>query len=141
MDRAPTIAEVNAFGVALQARTGSPASSIFAYAPPWLYGDKLKDLKYPLWSSNYGTNPTAHYKKTYPGDTSSRWNPVVGKKVEILQYGSMTTIGNQTTCDANAYRGTLVQLQEFIAASEDNMTQDEFNKFLAGALIGKEEMT
>lgn len=116
MDRAPTIAEVNAFGDLLAARTGSPASAIFAYAPTWLYGAGIKNLKYPVWSSNYGTNPTTGYRSAYPGDNSSRWIPKtssgtpIGVTPVVLQYGSNTTIGNQTTCDANAYRGTVAQL-------------------------------
>lgn len=127
MDREPTIAEINGFGDLLCSRTGVPATAVFAYAPPWLYGDKLKGLKYPLWSSNYGSNPTVHYKTAYPGDTSSRWNPFSGSNVAILQYGSNTTIGNQTTCDANAWRGltwngktypaTIEGLQDFIGAA------------------------
>lgn len=117
MSRAPSIAEINAFGDTIAARTNSPANSIFAYAPPWLYGDQLKGLKYPLWSSNYGNNPVAHYKAAYPGDVSSRWIAVPGLVATFLQYGSNTTIGNQTTCDANAYRGTLAQLLQFIGRS------------------------
>lgn len=29
------------------------------YAPKWLYGDGLRGLRYPLWASDYGSNPTA----------------------------------------------------------------------------------
>lgn len=135
MDREPTIAEINAFGAALQARTGSSAGSIFAYAPPWLYGEKIKGLKYPLWSSNYGNNPKVRYRTAYPGDTSTRWKASNEVTATILQYGSNTTIGNQTTCDANAFRGTLDQLLNLIGKGDDLVTsQEQFNEFLLSAL-------
>jgi len=114
MDRAPTLAEINALGDAICARTGSPASSVVAYAPKWLYGDNLKGLKYRLWASNYGSNPAVPYRQAYPGDSSPRWVAYSGQTPIILQYGSKTTIAGQTTCDANAYRGTLAELVSLI---------------------------
>jgi hypothetical protein len=135
MSRAPTIDEINGFGDLLQNQTNVPANSIFAYAPPWLYGSSLSGLKYPHWSSNYGGNPAVPYRQAYPGDSSSRWNPFTGSEVVILQYGSNTIIGNQTTCDANAYRGTLEQLLRFVLGV-DSMTQDEFNNLWLGLLRG-----
>lgn len=114
MDRAPTIAEVNAFADEYVKRTGRPASSVFAYAPKWLYGDKVSSLRYAVWASDYGTNPAGHYPDVYPGNTSARWAAYGGKTPTILQYGSKTTIAGQTTCDANAYRGTLDQLTALI---------------------------
>lgn len=126
MAREPSIDEINGFGDLLCNRTSLPSTAVFAYAPPWLYGEKLRLLKYPLWSSNYGSNPTTHYKTAYPGDSSTRWTPFSGSNVAILQYGSNTTIGNQTTCDANAWRGityngvkfpgTIEGLQDFIGS-------------------------
>ena len=110
MDRAPNLAEINAFGDLICSRTGSPADSVIAYAPKWLYGDKLRGLKYRLWASNYGTNPAVPYRQAYPGDSSARWASYSGQQVIVLQYGSATTIGGQTTCDANAHRGTEASL-------------------------------
>jgi hypothetical protein len=110
MSRAPSISEINAFGDELCRRTGVPPSSVFAYAPRWLYGDQVAGLRYAIWASSYGTNPAGHYPDVYPGDGSSRWAAYGGKTPTILQYGSNTTIASQATSDANAYRSTLDQL-------------------------------
>jgi len=125
MDRAPSLAEINALGDAICARTGSPASSVVAYAPKWLYGDNLKGLKYRLWASNYGSNPAVPYRQAYPGDSSSRWAVYSGQTPIILQYGSRTTIAGQTTCDANAYRGTVAQLIEQIGGPVAQLDDQE----------------
>lgn len=114
MSRAPTLAEINALGDAVCQRAKVPASSVIAYAPKWLYGDTLKGLKFRLWASSYGTNPAVPYRDAYPGDTSSRWGAYSGQTPIILQYGSRTTIAGQTTCDANAFRGTLDQLRALL---------------------------
>jgi hypothetical protein len=106
---APTIAEINALGDAICTRAGCPASAFVAYAPTWVYGSALTGLRYRVWASSYGTNPAGAYRTIYPGDTSSRWLAPVDPI--ILQYGSRATIAGQTTCDANAYRGTLAQLK------------------------------
>jgi hypothetical protein len=59
------------------------------------------------------------FKGLYPGDSSSRWNAYSGQVPEILQYSSSATIGGQTTCDANAYRGTLAELTALLAPGWD----------------------
>lgn len=115
MDREPNLGEINAFGDGL-VRAGVPAARVLVYAPRWLYGDKLRGLRYRLWASDYGSNPAVPYRQAYPGDTSSRWAPYSGQAPLILQYGSKTTIAGQTTCDANAYRGTLDELLAEIGA-------------------------
>jgi hypothetical protein len=120
MDRAPTIAEVNAFADEYVRRTGRPASSVFAYAPKWLYGDKVSGLRYAVWASAYGSNPAGHYPDVYPGNGSSRWAAYGGKTPTILQYGSRTTIAGQTTCDANAFRGTLAELAALVTGDDMN---------------------
>lgn len=135
MDRAPSLSEINALGDAICARTGSPASSVIAYAPKWLYGDNLTGLRYRLWASNYGTNPAAPYRDTYPGDSSSRWGAYSGQTPIILQYGSKTTIAGQTTCDANAYRGTLDQLTALFTG--DDMTFEQADRDVAWATTNR----
>lgn len=121
MSRAPNLTEINALGDAICARTGCPASSVVAYAPEWLYGDTLKGLRYRLWASNYGSNPAVPYRQAYPGDTSTRWGAYSGQTPIILQYGSRATIAGQTTCDANAFRGTLAELIATLRGEGDDM--------------------
>jgi len=142
MSRAPSPAEINALGDAICARTGSPASSVIAYAPEWLYGDTLKGLKYRLWASNYGSNPAVPYRQAYPGDSSSRWDAYSGKRPIFLQYGSRTTIAGQSTCDANAYRGTLSQLvADLQGADMAEITNHEVVNAIANGSIDKGYVT
>lgn len=119
----PSVAEVNAFCDALV--KSAPKLVPIAYMPDWVYGD-LSALRYPLWSSKYvGGNP-AGYKAMYPGDSSSKWAAYGGKTPAVLQYTSSATIGGQTTCDANAFRGTLAELTALLAPGwmEDLVAQD-----------------
>jgi hypothetical protein len=126
----PTIAEINAIGDAVCARTGCPASSVIAYAPTWVYGTKLTGLRYRVWASNYGGNPAGPYRSIYPGDTSDRWHAPVDPL--FLQYGSAATIAGQTTCDANAYRGTLSQLvKELNGGKVMTLAQTDINAIAA----------
>lgn len=103
---APTIAQVNEAGDIIRALTGK---TMLAYCPPWHYGAALGGLRYPLVSSNYGSNPIAHYLAAYPGDSSSRWGGAA-----LLQYGSRTRMGAQSTCDTNAFRGSLEELRSIV---------------------------
>jgi hypothetical protein len=125
----PSIAEINAFCDRLVQL--APKLRPIGYLPPWVYPNAAA-FRYPLWASRYGSNPTGHYRELYPGDSSLRWSDY-GHVPAILQYGSNTIIGNQTTCDANAFRGTLAELTALAApgwAQEGNdltMDQAEFN--------------
>lgn len=91
-----------------------PKLKPIVYAPEWVYGDKLTGLGYPLWASHYVTGSGAA-SKLYPGDSSSRWDPYSGQTPAVLQFTSSATIAGQTTCDANAYRGTLAELTALVA--------------------------
>jgi hypothetical protein len=102
----PSVSDINAFCDRLVAKL--PKLRPIGYLPDWVYGD-ISAFKYPLWSSKYVTGP-GHYKALYPGDSSAKWAGYGGKSPSILQYSSSATIGNQTTCDANAFRGTLAEL-------------------------------
>ena len=97
------------------------------YAPKWVYGDSLTGLGYPLWASSYVTG-AGGFKALYPGDGSSKWAPYSGQTPAILQYSSSAVIGGQSTSDANAYRGTLAQLQALVAPGwETDVTPDDVN--------------
>jgi hypothetical protein len=84
------------------------------YAPLWVYGNSLDGLGYPLWASSYvtGSGPAS---SLYPGNDSGRWKAYGGQTPAILQFTSSATIAGQTTCDANAYRGTLAELTALLA--------------------------
>jgi GH25 family lysozyme M1 (1,4-beta-N-acetylmuramidase) len=90
---------------------------VVLYAPSWAYGNGITGTD-PLWASSYGTNPVAHYRAAYPGDSSSRWGAYSGRSPAILQYGSRLTIGSQPGCDANAFRGTTADFHRFITGQE-----------------------
>lgn len=108
----PTRAEITAFCDRLRQR--APKLMPIVYGPEWCYGDKLAGLGYPLWASRYVDGAGAA-SALYPGDGSSKWGAYSGQTPEILQFTSSATIAGQTTCDANAYRGTLAQLTKLVA--------------------------
>src|SRR6185503_269364 len=107
----PSVSEVNAFCDRLVAKM--PKLRPVGYLPDWVYGD-ISGFRYPLWSSKY-VEGAGHYRSLYPGDSSSKWASYGGKDVAILQYSSSATIGNQTTCDANAFRGDLKELTALLS--------------------------
>jgi GH25 family lysozyme M1 (1,4-beta-N-acetylmuramidase) len=109
---APGLVDITAFCDRLVARM--PKLRPVVYAPKWVYGDSLAGLKYPLWASSYvtGSGPAS---TLYPGDSSSRWGAYSGQVPAILQFTSSATIAGQTTCDANAFRGTLAELTALVA--------------------------
>jgi len=118
----PSLAEIHAWCDLFVQRTGGRLTPI-VYAPRWVYGDSLRGLRYPLWASDYGSNPAVPYRQAYPGDGSSRWSAYSGITPAVLQFGSRTTIGVQSICDANAFRGTLDQLRALIG--DDDVSAQE----------------
>jgi hypothetical protein len=108
----PGKADLQAFCGRLRAKM--PKLMPFVYAPKSMYGDTLTGLGYPLWASSY-VSGTGAASALYPGDTSTRWAAYSGQTPAILQFTSSATIAGQTTCDANAFRGTLAQLKALAA--------------------------
>lgn len=84
------------------------------YGPEWVYGSSLAGLDFPLWASSY-VNGSGGFESLYPGDGSSKWHSYSGQVPAVLQYTSSANIGGQTTCDANAYRGSLQELTNLVA--------------------------
>lgn len=119
----PSLTEIHTWCDYFVSLTGGRLKPV-VYAPKWVYGDSLRGLRYPLWASSYGTNPTTGYRNAYPGDGSTRWAAYSGIVPTILQFGSRTTIGAQAICDANAFRGTLDQLRALISTGDD-MTDEQ----------------
>lgn len=115
-NRAPTVAEINAFGDAIVARTLCSPAAFLAYAPAWYYGSALTGLQYrTYWGSDYGTNPAGPYRDIYPGNDDDCWFKAAVPTV-ILQYGSRPT---DIPGDANAIRGTLPAFQSLITDGAD----------------------
>jgi hypothetical protein len=108
----PSIAECNAFADRLVSEM--PKLTPIGYLPEWVYGNSVSSFRYPLWASSYVSGSGAA-SVLYPGDSSSHWGAYGGKTPDILQFTSKATIAWQTTCDANAYRGTLAELTALVA--------------------------
>lgn len=129
----PTKADIKAFCDRL--RVKAPKLVPIVYAPKWVYADKLSGLGYPLWASSYVTG-SGYASDLYPGDGSAKWAAYSGQTPAILQFSSSATIAGKTTCDANAYRGTLAQLTNLVAPGweEDTLSfidnQADFNAAL-----------
>lgn len=102
--RAPNLAEINACGDRIVARTGCRPSQVVVYGPEWLYGDALRGLKYRLWASAYGGNPAGPFTDHAPADNDPRWHPYSGQTPIVLQHGSNATIAGQAPADINVIR-------------------------------------
>ncbi len=104
-----------AFADAISQATGKVS---VIYASRGQYGNQLNGTSHELWNANYGSDPQVHFKTAYSargGDTGPGWTSYSGKTPVIWQYGARTTIGTQHICDANAFRGTLADLQTLVS--------------------------
>jgi GH25 family lysozyme M1 (1,4-beta-N-acetylmuramidase) len=122
------------FSNALATRTGK---AVLLYASRGQYGDQLRGADHPLWNANYGTNDAQGFKALYAargGDTGTGWTAYSGVAPRIWQYGSRAIIGRQSTCDANAFRGTLADFQHMIGV--DDMQFSDQIPDLPGVTVG-----
>jgi GH25 family lysozyme M1 (1,4-beta-N-acetylmuramidase) len=110
----PLPAEVKQFSDVLAARSGK---RVVVYASHGQYGDRLTGLGHPLWNANYPSGRAGGFKALYPGNAYAGWGAYSGQAPVICQYTSSATIAGRTTCDANAYRGTIDQLLNLIGAT------------------------
>ncbi len=132
----PPRGDIKAFCNRLVAK--APKLKPIVYAPKWVYGDSLSGLGYPLWASAYVVG-TGTASALYPEDFSSRWNSYSGQVPEILQFTSSATAVGQTTCDANAYRGTLQELTALLAPGwSENMALTDTDKADIRAIVKEE---
>jgi len=116
-----------AFADIVEQRTGRKA---VIYASRGQYGDQLSGTSHELWNANYGSDPIGPYLACYAtrgGDTGPGWAGYSGRIPVFWQYGSRTSIGVQSTCDANAFRGTLDQLRALINGGIDMFEQNDRN--------------
>lgn len=95
-----------------------PKLTPIVYASKGQYGNSLTGLGYPLWNARYPTSKGGSASLLYSqvgGDNGSGWEAYSGQTPTIWQFTSSATIAGQTTCDANAYRGTLAELTARLA--------------------------
>jgi hypothetical protein len=97
----------------LLARKPSTAFVVL-YASKGQYGDTLAGVGVPLWNANYPSSRAAPYRTLYPGDSGIGWSAYSGQTPMLWQYASTATIGTQSGCDVNAFRGTVQQLRSAI---------------------------
>lgn len=107
-----------------------PKLTPVVYASKGQYGNSLAGLGYPLWNANYPSSMTGPASAIYAhvgGDSGPGWGAYSGQTPALWQFTSSATIAGQTTCDANAYRGTLAALVALVAPgwAVPDMTQDE----------------
>ncbi len=107
------------------------------YASRSQYGDTLGAWDGPLWNADYRGGPG------YPGDgwvssggAPAGWAPYSGRVPDFLQFTSSATIAGLTTCDRNAYRGTLNQLAALLGGTAVSDRRDPM-PFLARAGSGQ----
>jgi len=98
---------------------------VVVYGSNGQYGNTLQGLGHPLWNAHYGTNPAGPFAAVYPGDSSAGWAPYSGQTPEILQYSSNAVVAGLTTCDANAYRGTVDEMVTWIMGGTVALTDDD----------------
>lgn len=108
-------ADGKAFGRLLAAKTGK---AVALYASAGMYGDAPADWPGIWWNANYGANHVGGFRDVYQGDSFAGWAAKGGRRPDILQYGSKTRIAGLTTCDANAFRGSIDQLLALIGAPD-----------------------
>jgi GH25 family lysozyme M1 (1,4-beta-N-acetylmuramidase) len=98
-------------------RTGK---TVLVYASQGQYGERLTGSRHRLWNANYptfrsreGSCPPAHFRTGYTdsrGDHGPGWVSYSNQQPVFWQYSDNATIGSQSRCDANAFRGTLRDL-------------------------------
>jgi hypothetical protein len=145
--KAPNLAYIHQFCDRLRAKM--PKLMPIVYASAGEYEDRLHGIRYPLWNARYRLGYQEGYgSELYAksgGDSGKGWDAYSGKVPAIWQFTSSAKIAGQTTCDANAFRGTLPQLIKLLApgwvpsepvnspATEDlPVDQNAFNKLMDG---------
>lgn len=133
-DKVPAATGV-AFGKELRRRTGK---TVVLYASRGQYGSQLSDWDGPLWNAHYPSSRQMPFRDLYPGDGfSAGWSPYSGKTPSFLQYASSATIGGLTTCDANAFRGTLAELRTLITGHSTTGDDVSFEEIIDSPGLGK----
>lgn len=112
----PGLGDIRAACSRLKAKM--PKLRPIVYASAGQYGNSLAGLGYPLWNARYPVSGVSTASGIYGlarGDGGLGWNAYSGQTPAIWQFTSSATTAGQTTCDANAYRGTLAELTALLA--------------------------
>lgn len=116
-----------------------PKLTAIVYASQGQYTNGLAGLDYPLWNARYPVSGAGSASAIYAragGDSGKGWASYSGQVPAIWQFTSSATIAGQTTCDANAYRGTLAELTALLAPGwEDDMALTDPDKAWIAAQI------
>jgi GH25 family lysozyme M1 (1,4-beta-N-acetylmuramidase) len=136
----PGVGDINAFCDRLVARM--PLLRPMVYASKGQYGNSLAGLGFRLWNANYPSSavgsPAALYARA-GGDHGPGWVTYSGQMPAVWQFTSSATVGGQTTCDANAFRGTLDQLKALVAPGwVEDMTAAEFLAILKDPAVARQ---
>jgi GH25 family lysozyme M1 (1,4-beta-N-acetylmuramidase) len=123
----PSKTWIAAFAGRLESKTNRRA---VVYASHGQYANTLSGLAHPLWNANYPSNKQAGFAALYPGDHYTGWAAYSGQTPIICQYTSSATIAGHTTCDANAFRGTLADLQQTVGAPVTTLTDNDGNALI-----------
>jgi GH25 family lysozyme M1 (1,4-beta-N-acetylmuramidase) len=110
----PTRGWIETFADELDRLTGRPS---VVYASRGQYGQVLTGLGHMLWNASYPSSAQKPFKELYPGDHYAGWNPYSGQTPVLCQYASSATIAGHTTCDANAFRGTVDDLYQLLGGA------------------------
>lgn len=133
-DNVPAWAGVQA-AKQLRARTNR---FVILYASHSQYGNDLVEWDGPIWNADYVSRPPGSVTSMYPGDDwtplhggwSGGWSEFSGKEPTILQFTSSATIAGLTTCDANAFRGTIDDLRALITGGSDMVSDAQWNELM-----------
>lgn len=106
------------FARQLRERTGR---LVVLYASRGQYGDQLAGWDGPLWNASYPSSRRAPFADLYPGNGHPAWKPYSGRAPTFLQYASSASIAGLSTCDANAFRGSLAELRTLITGGKGEM--------------------
>lgn len=90
--------------------------TVIVYGSHGQYGDRLAGLGHLLWNANYPSRRQAGFRDLYPGDRFAGWTKYSGQVPTLCQYTSSATIAGLSTCDADAFRGTVDDLLTLIGA-------------------------
>lgn len=130
-----------------------PARMPIVYASRGQYGNELAGLSaaVPLWNAAYPSSNPGSLQGLYAragGDGGTGWTSYSGRTPTVWQFTSNATIGSQTRCDGNAFRGTLDQLkatlrgpaaasaataEDFLMALDEQQQKDMY-EWLAGLM-------
>lgn len=109
----PTMQDVEQFTSACEDR-GLQVSILYLPRFHWeTIGRPTLGTELLLVQALYGENKRGPGKEIYPGDESTRWKRMGGKKPDLLQFGSRGKLaGFSGNVDVDAYRGSLKTLRE-----------------------------